>query len=315
MKTNSQRGRRWALGVALVATAAFLVHIGFGIDGPRPGGDDTSGVDGPEDLRQDLADYVAALRDDAPYRTPRRAESLLLAETIDQLSQGTVADVSAVARRVDDLGYRVRAGIDSSTGRSFLLAADASDDERAWGMYVIDLSRPTRLVVEVPHPAFDLHTEEIGLELFRRTPGAVLAVAGTHRRVDDGAGDVAHRSDSMFHVVTARLAERGLPQVQLHGFHDGTLDKADIVLSAGVGRAGAGLRRASERLDEAGIRVCEAWSDHCGALEGRRNQQGIHAAEQDAPFVHVEMNRSLREDREGRAEAVRILAEADLARD
>lgn len=298
--------------MALALATAFLVYVGFGTDGPAGGGGGPARVDASEDLRQELADYVAALRDDAPYRAPNRTESRVLAEAIEQVSQSEGGDAGAVARRVSDLGYRVRAGVDGSTGRSFLIASDAAGDERAWGMYVIDVSRPTRLVVEVPHPAFDLHTEEIGLDLFRRTPGAVLAVAGTHRRVGDGAGDVAHRADSMFHAVTARLAARGLPQVQLHGFHDGTLAKADVVLSSGVGPVTVGLRRVAERLDDTGLRVCEAWSDQCGSLEGRRNKQGVYAAEHDALFVHVEMNKSLREDREGRAEVVRILAEADF---
>ncbi|MEV6898927.1 hypothetical protein [Amycolatopsis sp. NPDC051372] len=49
-------------------------------------------------------------------------------------------------------------------------------------MYVIDRSAPPSLVVEVPHPGFDLRTELFGVDLFRQVPGAVLLVAGAHRK-------------------------------------------------------------------------------------------------------------------------------------
>ncbi|MBY8853378.1 hypothetical protein K7G98_36165, partial [Saccharothrix sp. MB29] len=68
--------------------------------------------------------------------------------------------------------------------------------------------------------ANDLRTTEIGLDLFRRVPGAVLSVAGTHRRVAAGAGDAAHRTDSLFHAAAERHSRDRVPQVQLHGFDD-----------------------------------------------------------------------------------------------
>ncbi|WP_051735977.1 hypothetical protein [Amycolatopsis rifamycinica] len=86
----------------------------------------------------------------------------------------------------------------------------------------------------MPHPAFDLRTELFGIDLFRRVPGAVLLVAGAHRKADDSKADVAHEEDSVFHVVATALAGRGLPQVQLHGFHDQNLPSTDIVLSSGA---------------------------------------------------------------------------------
>lgn len=297
---------------ALVVVIIFLVHTATRGDRAEDGvtGDGTHA-----DLGQELAAYTAALREDARYRAPDRGESKTLAETVDRLGKDGLQDMDGVSGLVRGLGYRVRAGVDAPTGRSYVVVSDTPGAERGWGMYVIDLSRPTRLVVEVPHPAFDLLTEEIGLELFRRTPGAVLAIAGTHRKAAGGAGDVAHRADSMFHAVTEQLAKRGLPQVQLHGFDDNSLAEADVVLSPGASPTTTALRQVSARIAESGARVCEAWSEDCGGLEGRRNKQGIAAAEHGSRFVHVEMNKSLRDDVERRAAVVRILGETDFGSD
>jgi len=176
--------------------------------------------------------------------------------------------------------------------------------ERAWGLYAIDRSAPPSLVVEVPHPSSDLRTDLVGLALFRQVPGAVLAVAGAHRRREDPA----HDTRTVFHVVTTLLARRGLPQVQLHGFKDRTLPAADVVLSAGAGEAGDAARRAADHLEAAGFRVRRAWVEPCRGLAGTTNVQGQTAA--GTPFLHVELNRTIRETR--RDDVVRALADADL---
>lgn len=314
VRINGRLGALWVMVAALVVTVVFVGLLAS--RGDRVS--DVPDVDSPIDLGRELAAYTAALGDDAAYRPPDAAESKILAEAVSELSEGVSGDVSDISERVSGLGYRIRAAMDATTRRSAVVLSNPPGSERAWGMYVIDPSRPSRpsrTVVEVPHPSFDIGTVEIGLELFRRTPGAVLAVAGTHRRVAGGAGDVAHRKDSMFHAVTGELGKRGMPQVQLHGFHDGSLPAADIVLSSGATRTTGALRRASASLDESGLRVCEAWSAECGSLEGRRNQQGITAAEYGSRFVHVEMSRSLRDDRPRWTEVVDVLGGIDFGHD
>jgi hypothetical protein len=176
---------------------------------------------------------------------------------------------------------------------------------------LVDRPGPVRLVVEVPHPNSDLHTEEIGLALYQKVPGSVLLVAGTHRRAANGAGDVAHRTDSMFHAVASDLADRGLSQVQLHGFHDDNLPDTDVVVSPGAGDAGAAVRRVADRIDE-DFRVCRSWRQDCGRLEGTTNVQGRDAARQGTPFVHVEISRTVRDDRDTWTKLVRAIARADL---
>ncbi|RSD14378.1 hypothetical protein EIY87_31635 [Amycolatopsis eburnea] len=272
-------------------------------------GDDEPPPPAPEaGLDSLVTQFTAGLSADQEYRSPksdeRRTAATGFAAVLDR--RGT-ADFAR-------LGFSVRDGVDPATGRPYTIAVNETGTDRAWGMYVIDRSAPPSLVVEVPHPAFDLRTELFGVDLFRRVPGAVLLVAGAHRKADDGQADVAHEEDSVFHVVATALAGRGLAQVQLHGFHDQNLPSTDIVLSSGATVAGDAARRAADRLTADGFAVCRAWEERCKGLEGTTNVQGKMAASDDTVFLHVEMSRTVRESPERRADVVRALTEADLAK-
>lgn len=130
-------------------------------------------------------------------------------------------------------------------------------------------------------------------------------MAGSHRRTADEAGDVAHRTDSLFHAFALRLMERGLPQVQVHGF--ASLSGVDVVLSPGPGEAGPALFDTADVLDAEGFRLLRSWVDAC-PLTGRTNVQGVAAAERDLPFLHVELARPLRSSPATRERAVSAIA-------
>jgi hypothetical protein len=210
------------------------------------------------------------------------------------------------------LGFSLQQAVDEATSRPYLSVVNERNSERAWGMYLVDLSVQTRLVIEVPHPNSDLRTEEMGLALFRQVPGAVLMVAGAHRDAADKAADVAHRTDSAFHAVAAELAARDLPQVQLHGFHDSSLPTQDVVLSVGAGRPDDIdiMDNSVQGMQKAGLTVCRAWLVKCGRLAGTSNRQGQMAAEFGAPYMHVEVSRSVREDGWRRSAVVDAIADA-----
>lgn len=290
-----RRPAQWlALGAVLVA-GTFLVVAKEETAAPRSEATPTT------DLGAEVREFAAGLDDDDPYRPPEPAERRRLLAALRALEAGEPADV---------LGFSMRTGVDRETGRRFGLAVNGPG-ERAWGWYLVDLSAPPRLAIEVPHPNSDLRTEEIGLALFQAVPGSVLLVAGTHRRAADEAGDVAHRTDSMFHAVAGDLAERGLPQVQLHGFHDDNLPDTDVVISPGAGDAGAAVRRVADDIGE-DFEVCRSWQQDCGRLEGTTNEQGRDAARRGTPFVHVEISRSVRDDRDTWSRLVRAMVRADL---
>jgi hypothetical protein len=256
-------------------------------------------------LDEAVAQLVEQLNPNGPYRHPSPAERDNALAAVDRLAS---ADITAATELFGRIGMNVSAGTDSATGRRYALAASRAGSDRSWGMLVIDLTFPTsQVVVEVPHPGSDWHTEQIGLALFRALPRAVLLIAGAHRRAAGGTADVAHQPDSMFHGLATHLADHGANQLQLHGFHDGGVADNDIVISAGAGTPDRRTEQIADDLGRAGFDVCRAWTDHCGSLEGRTNAQGLAAAQRH-PFIHLEINRSTRESPQRSTALVAVLA-------
>jgi len=256
-------------------------------------------------LGDTVAQLVEQLDPDGPYRHPTPAERDRALAAVDRLAS---AATTAAAEQFRQIGMDVSAGTDAATGRPYALAASRGGSDRSWGMLALDLTiPPLKVVVEVPHPGSDRHTEQLGLALFRALPGAVLLIAGAHRRAAHGTADVAHQPDSMFHALATHLADHGAGQLQLHGFHDDSLTDHDIVISAGAGTPDHRTEQLADDLTRAGFDVCRAWTDHCGSLEGRTNAQGLAAAHRH-PFVHLEINRSTRDDPHRTAALIGVLA-------
>jgi hypothetical protein len=256
-------------------------------------------------LDDTVAQLVEQLKPGGPYRHPTPAERDRALAAVDRLAS---ADTTAATELFRQIGMNVSAGTDSATGRRYALAASQAGSDRSWGMLAIDLTiPPVKVVVEVPHPGSDRHTEQLGLGLFRALPRAVLLIAGAHRRAARGTADVAHQPDSMFHALATHLAaDDGANQLQLHGFHDDSLADHDIVISPGAGTPDHRTEQIADDLTRAGFGVCRAWTDHCGSLEGRTNAQGLAAAHH--PFIHLEINRSTRDDPQRKTALVDILA-------
>ncbi|MCP3802033.1 hypothetical protein NLX83_22460 [Allokutzneria sp. A3M-2-11 16] len=255
-----------------------------------------------------VLEHAVGLRPDARYRPPGEVERRKFVIEMRELHI-----IGQVNGGLAQLGFTVTFDEDPATGRRYALVDDEPGSEWAWGLYLVDLSGPPSVLVEVPHPNSDLRTEEVGLAMWRAVPGAMLAVSGTHRRVGGGAGDVAHRTDSMFHAIAVDHARRGVPQVQFHGFDDGSLPGVDVVVSVGNGRPGPIAREAADGIADKGLDVCVAWRSNCGELEGFRNKQGSAAADHDAVFLHVELSRSTRDTESAWLRAVMAIAVAGLA--
>lgn len=291
------------LAVGLVAAVAAVLFVQLPESSSNQGG--ASPVTDPLTT---VEDFAAALRTDAPYRPPDPDERSALVTAVTELGR-----LNSVPAAADPPGFSASTGVDPSTGRPYAMLASTPNDERGWGLYLVDLSAPTSVSVQVPHPRADLRTERLGVALFRQLPGAVLMVSGTHRRVANGAGDVAHGADSMFQALAEEQSRRGIPQLQLHGFEDTSLPDADVILSAGAGDDRPEHEDAVDLItDDAELRVCAAWRERCGQLEGRTNEQGIAAAAEGTTFAHVEISRSVRDDPDQWGPLVDALAEADF---
>lgn len=257
-----------------------------------------------------IKSFTGAMSARQPYRPPDQAEQSSAGHGFAAL----LTDDRPANAELAGLGFTRTNLLDPVTHRPLTLIQHEPGSERAWGMYLIDRTAAPSLAVEVPHPAFDLHSELFGLDLFRATPGAVLAIAGAHRRADGNRADVAHDPDSLFQVMATYLSGRGLAQVQLHGFDNESAPGYDIVLSTGTTRTSAAAIRAGEGFRAAGVATCLAWARVCAGLEGTTNVQGKVAANDGTVFLHVELSRTVRNSGTYRTLVGTVLADADIGR-
>lgn len=254
-------------------------------------------MDEPVDLHRWIAQQVATFSVDGPYRDPDQSERDTARDAFTAITGG---DLARAEQLLGDLGFRTTHAVNKDGKPVRIYWADP---QTGWGGLFVDPSTAVGSVVEVPHPAFDLNTEKLGLSLFRAIPGSLLLMAGAHRQAGGGAADVAHNDRSMFQVFSVESARRGLPQVQLHGFADRSLPGADAVVSTGSAPHNDLAVRIARELKAVDRQVCRAWASRCVGLEGRTNVQA--AAAGDTPFVHLELGWGLRRD----------LADRDVVRD
>lgn len=252
-------------------------------------------------LEQRIARFTAGFGESGGYRTPTEQERLAFVRAFAHLLDG---DEEAARTGFAEIDFTLRTVTDADGGRRYAEVADGVSESghtgRGWGRVYVDLDRPARWSVQVPHPVADSRTELLGARVLRGAPGGVLVLAGAHRDAgEDGAADVAHRDDSVFHGVVEELARRNLPGVQLHGFADESFRGRDAVVSTGAGdSAVADAERLTAALRRDGLAVCTAHSERC-KLAGRENEQGRTAADRQSRFLHVELNKTLRGDDRG----------------
>lgn len=261
------------------------------------------------DLASRVTDFTEGFRPGRGYRAPLPEELRTVSEGVGLLLDGEPERARERLRGVDLV---VRTFTERASGREYAEVAEASEEgalHRGWGRVYVDLTGKARWSVQVPHPVADANTERIGADVLRSVPGGVLVLAGAHRAAGRGnAADVAHRTDSVFHAVALELVERRLPGLQLHGFADDSAPGFDVIASTGKGRTARPEGRAlADGLRDAEFDVCRAWARSC-PLAGRTNKQGVAAAADQVPFLHVELSNNVRTDQELTGEAVKALS-------
>lgn len=265
------------------------------------------------DLARTVAEYTSRFGSGHGYRRPGRADREAVAEAVGLLLDGHRRQAE---QRLSEREFGLRTVVDLVSGRRYAEVADRTDGTgapRGRGRVYLDADHRPSWSVQVPHPASDRGTEQLGVRVLRGSPGGVLVLAGAHRSAGPGnAADVAHRADTVFSTVCAELARRGMPGLQIHGFAASSAPGYDAVASTGAGTSG---RRDGRRLADAlcahGLSVCRAWVRSC-PLEGRQNVQGRMADAAQVPFLHLELSPTVRAG--GRAAERAVAAIGDITR-
>jgi hypothetical protein len=239
---------------------------------------------------------AAGLSGDQPYADPSPDERAAGVTGLTRLAGG---DLTGAGCLLEPLGFTLEGGIDAESGRPFALAVAETDaaTRRRWGLYLVDLSAPPRLNVAVAHPRSDRRTEELGLRLWRAVPGSVLAMATVHRDAAGGTADHARATGTLFHGLwTGVLGPYGVPQLQPHGFADATAPE-QVAVSTGAGLLTTAAVAVAGAVAATGLVTTRGWDGtaHTG-LRATRNAQGLAAAAAGWVWLHVEHNRTVRDD-------------------
>jgi len=246
---------------------------------------------------------------------PTTAESDRFIEAL-RAAQG--GDLDQAKRLAADLDYQVRGVTDAPTGRLLYLFEEQRAEDgswpHGWGLYVVAAHPARPLMIEVPHPVYDINTPEVGVAAFRHGDAEALLIAGAHRYANaDGSSDVAHEVDTMFARVNQALVDDRHVVLQPHGFNDegsDSTDYGDVVVSAGTAAPPPAVLAVTTALRTAGFDVCEYDGDSCTALGATRNVEGVWCRKVGATFVHVELDRDVRENPDQRTLVARTAMDA-----
>jgi hypothetical protein len=268
------------------------------------------------DLQELAAAFEAALpgQDSQAYVDPGQQELSLILEAIGSALAGRLEAASA---RLAGLRCELASFEDAKAGGSHLLLREAIPAERGWGLFVLNRSPSARnLLIEVPHPAWDRFTPELGAEAYLRLDARAFLLAGAHRYANgerSPLSDMTRNPRSLFQRLHELLTDADSQVLQYHGFkRDNHPDYPNVVLSNGSERPHHELyllKAALEaRGETVGIYDGQAWR----ALAATGNPQARHTRETGGRFYHVETRYGLRKDPTRRSGLVETAIEALL---
>jgi hypothetical protein len=264
-------------------------------------------------------------RDERPYVDPSPALNAFR-HVASAMAWG---DVKAAARQAKEFNYEVVEFTDDATKKSYYVLREDLDvvkTIRGWGSYIINPNSRVDALVEVPHPFADVHTPEIGGQVFQECEAKGFLLAGTHRE----KADVPDLVDSMFHQV--HMAWIGpaahVAAWQIHGFvsvkHSFPAG-AQVVASTGDGAIVPEVAKLDTVLEERGLtsyvfnelpaKASENRELNGGvpgvtftSLAATQNEQGRLSRSLGGSFVHVELEVDVRADGERRELASSAIA-------
>ena len=237
--------------------------------------------------------------------TPATTQQLQQAEAaFVALLQAPAAVDAAAASNWQALGYRLQHASDGEAG--WWLLQQPQDQCSGQGLYLVRQDAVAAVAVQIPHGYFDLYTDDIGAGLLQ-APVRVMAF-NTARRHFTRHGhtvdaDVAHRGDSYFVALTRAFA-RVFPSgrlLQLHGFNAAKRTSAAgrsaaAIISNGSDMPSTASLAVAACLQALPVGAVRLYPRDVRELGATRNVQGrLLRAYGHEGFVHVELNRGLRE--------------------
>lgn len=257
----------------------------------------------------DLADEIRTISDQMPgagsdgMLVPTSTQMAAWETLMQALTDGHLATACDL---IQDNGfpYQIVRYVDTGNNDTrYLMLKENTPISTGWGTYVLQDSGLFRdIAIEIPHPRYDMQTDEQGVDIFRQLNAHALLMAGTHRCANsayspcDGSttvcsggtpepyreSDVSHATQTMFHISHRVLVECGFHTVaaQFHG--NGNASCPDLFISNTTCTPGERASRlytnaVSECSDDGySIDIADCLDPEC-PLKGSTNVQGRHS--------------------------------------
>jgi len=240
------------------------------------------------------------------YVVPTDEEQAAFAQLVAALGASDLVRAAQLAAQNHyGLHYYVDRNDDHAV--SYLLRED-KPIQKGWGLYAFRVGSASNIIIQAPHPLFDINTPSVALNIYRALDARALLIAGAHRDANlDGSADVSHNLESVFQSVHEALLQEiqaisgNAVILQIHGFNSGKHDGYPQVVFGFGDKAQpaefALARKLKDAISEQGITVglCtgDFWQDLCGTT----NVQAYTS--NDAIFIHIELDEMMRKNDEG----------------
>ena len=290
----------------------------------------------------DLADEINAISDQMPGSgsngmvKPTGAQMIAWEAMLKDIVSGDLVAACNVIQNNDFPYDIVRYTDTGNSHESYLMLKENAPISLGWGTYVIKSDGLFRdVVIEIPHPRYELQTDEEGLEIFRQINARALLMAGTHRCANSTyspcngtttvcgtwesyrESDVAHVTQAIFQVSHRVLVGCGsnTVAVQIHGH--GRSNCPDLFISNTTCAPGEltnqlYLNAVIECNGTFSVDIADCTESEC-PLTGSTNVQGRYSNGCSTPdydpcqtgpsgpsspeqFIHLEQSRGLRQD-------------------
>jgi hypothetical protein len=118
---------------------------------------------------------------------------------------GAIADARVA---LDPLNYDLYT-LNDDSGRSYLVAQERAIGFRGQGTYIVAGQYVRNVIIEVPHPLWDINTPEEGVAIFQGIGARGLFIAGTHRcaNPDTASGCSGTTSSCLTGTIPVRISD------------------------------------------------------------------------------------------------------------
>ena len=304
-----------------------------------------------QNISGDLEIYLNNLIEDLPgsygddFQQPNVAD---LNSWNNMLNEIFASDLESARSFATLFNYQITDILDTTlqSNNRFYIIEEKIPQTNYWGTYVLSTD-PLRnnLIIQAPHPEYDINTGYQGIYCFKRLIPAALFISGTHRcnhsEYTDCSGtssvcgtsspyrisDNPHNTNSVFQKTTEFLLNKSETSVfvQLHGFGKGSSDPYVIMsngtrvtpeidyvrlIQEGLEHADPSLTFKSAHLDLSWSRLIAFTNTQGRLINGSENPCFENATNSEGRFVHIEQERTkLRSDENGWAKMYSALEE------